>query len=108
VVSFLAVALLLAAEPWVLWVVSEHIGSRKMPYERSASPSSAYEGAQECFEDVRVLATRRAETYRTQENVKRVTRDTHMGRQEHITVELKDGGHLFTTFMCLPHPVRPE
>jgi hypothetical protein len=98
-------AILLAAEPWVLWV---EYSSYDREYKRSVVAEGAYVGAQECMADARTKAVREVELYKTFENVKKVTRSTLMAGQEIVRTELKRGGTQSFKYMCFPHPVKPE
>jgi hypothetical protein len=116
-VSLMGVALLIsgvaaASEPcaWVLWVQYDRIGVGDTKYERSVVPEAAYpyNGYQKCIEDAHTRAMRQVEGSKTADNVKRVEHDTLMGRKESVRTELKSVGTIWTTYMCFPHPVKPE
>jgi hypothetical protein len=109
VISVIGVVLLLASEPstLVLWHVYES-GGGNMRYERKVVPDSAHSGLQECLKEVRIQASSHVETYKNLANVKGIERSTISGGNERVRTALKTGGNLSLTFMCLPHPVKPE
>jgi hypothetical protein len=94
------------AEPcaWVLWGVHESAP----PYERSVIAWAAYSDREECLKGVRTLAEVRVEMSKHAPNGKGTRRVTELAGNERVETELKGGGSLSVTFMCFPHPVKPE
>ena len=95
---------------WVLWVEHERIGVGDKNYERQWVPEAAYpEGRYEqCIQDMKTLAQRRAEGFKTGPNVKSVKLDELIGNRMSIHIELKSGGSIFNTYVCFPDTVKPE
>jgi hypothetical protein len=95
---------------WVMWVVYERIGVGDSKYEREIVPEAAYPptGYTRCVEEMQTLATPKAHSSRDQINVKTAEYSEIIGDRHRVIIELKSGGTLWTTYMCFPHPVKPE